>query len=340
MCHPLTGALDLALAGGRRALMVAVVLAGAGAQAGAFDMPQWQSGIAGNDPLVGKVLDASGAQTSPSAVVEAMAGADFVILGEIHDNADHHLLQAAIIEELAQTGTRPAIVLEMVPRSMQGRIDAFLAGAAPDPAQFGAAVDWEARGWPQWKTYQPIVEVALRYDLPLHAGNLARARARAISRAGIDALGDGERRDFAMDRRLTPAAEAALEQALFEGHCRLLPKEALAPMALVQTARDGAMARSMVEAAQAGGRPVVLIAGAGHARRDFGVPAALADMAPDAKVYSLSLAETGIDAAHPPGDTAVFDALLVTPRAERADPCEGLADRFNQAPAQSAPSDG
>jgi len=61
----------------------------------------WVSPEGRRHPLAGRVYDvAAGTMTSTSAVVDAAAGADFVLLGEQHDNVDHHRLQNALLREL------------------------------------------------------------------------------------------------------------------------------------------------------------------------------------------------------------------------------------------------
>lgn len=300
--------------------------------AAAFELPNWQSGTAGDHPLVGIVVDANGEETSSGEMIAEMSSADYVLLGEIHDNADHHTIQAEVIGALVAVGKRPAIVLEMVPRSIQPKIDAFLNAAAPQAAAFGMAVEWERRGWPAWQTYQPIMEIALAHGLPVIGGNLDRAQVRSVAKDGLDVLSLEQQRDYAMTRQISDAGRFALEDALFDGHCGLMPRQHLAPMALAQKARDGSMAAAMVSARADGHSPVVLVAGGGHARRDFGVPTALDSLDPDARIVSLSLVEasdTETDARNYVDEgEAVFDYMLVTPRAERDDPCEGLAERM------------
>jgi hypothetical protein len=77
----------------------------------------------------------------------------------------------------------------------------------------------------------------------------------------------------------------------------------------------------------------VLIAGAGHVRRDIAVPIYLRARAPGASVVSIAFTEvqagtedagayeTSAEAG--PSDP-VFDYLWFSPRAERKDPCAGF----------------
>jgi hypothetical protein len=73
----------------------------------------------------------------------------------------------------------------------------------------------------------------------------------------------------------------------------------------------------------------VLNTGAGHARRDRGVPVHLARQAPGASIASVAFVEVE-PAAVKPGDYAArfgatalpFDYVWFTPKIDEADPCE------------------
>jgi uncharacterized iron-regulated protein len=99
----------------------------------------------------------------------------------------------------------------------------------------------------------------------------------------------------------------------------------LAPMALAQRARDALMARALLDADADG---AVLIAGAGHARTDRGVPYHLKAQKPGLAVVSIAWIEVDRDAAAPPAyagafaaDRLPFDYVWFTPRANDDDPC-------------------
>src|SRR5262249_55513159 len=66
-------------------------------------------------PQPGAVLDvATGHLVAPEAVMLALADADYVLLGEQHDNPAHHELEAEIVRRLIAAGRRPALVMEML----------------------------------------------------------------------------------------------------------------------------------------------------------------------------------------------------------------------------------
>jgi uncharacterized iron-regulated protein len=229
-------------------------------------------------PLVGKVWDvARGAFTTEAAALAAAAKATYVLLGEKHDNPDHHALQARVLAAVVAAGRKPALAWEMIESDRQDALDRFLA-AAPTSAGLGAAVGWQASGWPAWPEYEPIAKVGLGAKLAFVAANLPHAAARAIVREGAAGLDAATSARLGLERPLPPDAQAALEQEMIDSHCGMLPPAKAAPMALAQRARDATMADKMIGAD--GGAGAVLVAGSGHAQRDRGVPIYLAARRP------------------------------------------------------------
>src|SRR4029434_493310 len=71
---------------------------------------EWESPVEREHPLVGKVWDVSANTTiSESTLNDRLAGSRFVMLGERHDNPDHHALQAKLVRALVETGPHPAV---------------------------------------------------------------------------------------------------------------------------------------------------------------------------------------------------------------------------------------
>lgn len=312
-------------------LAAAVLLISATA-ATALEFPDWSSEHYRDHPLVGSVWRGDGTETRLDTVVRAAREADFVLIGETHPNPDHHVLQADIIRTLRDDGRRPAVVFEMIPAGLQSVLDAHVREHPGDAAGLGARLDWEARGWPAWQIYQPIAEAALGGGLPMKAGDLDRDLIKRIGGQGVAALKPGQSARLGLDRPLAADLETELLAALRESHCNLLPEAMLAPMLTVQRARDGALAAAMIEA---GGDGAVLIAGAGHVRSDWAVPAILGDMAPNTRTVSIALIEVeqGLDTfadyvAESENPLAPYDFVIFTPRSEVTDHCAELGERF------------
>jgi uncharacterized iron-regulated protein len=81
----------------------------------------------------------------------------------------------------------------------------------------------------------------------------------------------------------------------------------------------------------------VLIAGAGHVRRDYGVPMYLASKMPDARVISLAFVEVSRGEPDPPAyamqfqrQTLPFDYVWFTPRVDDQDPCAAFKEQLKK----------
>ena len=85
---------------------------------------------------------------SEAALVADASGADFVLIGERHDNPEHHRLQARLVAALQRGHGPRAVAFEMIPAWRQLEIVEYLA-ADGDPAGLGEAIAWDAGGWPE-----------------------------------------------------------------------------------------------------------------------------------------------------------------------------------------------
>jgi len=295
----------------------------------------WQSSMHKNHPLAGKIWSVREKRFVTTQILgKAVNAARFVLIGEVHDNADHHRLQAWLIEKTAQS-RKPAVVMEMIAGDKAPALRDYLAMRQANAEGLGAALDWGARGWPDWKMYQPIAETALRLKLPIHAGDIDKPTLKSVGKKGLAVLGTKRRKTLLLDEPLDDPLQNALLDELFESHCNLVPRKAMRPMLNVQRLRDAVLAHSLITAA--GNGSAIMIAGNGHVRADRAVPWYLSRRAPKAKIVTVMLLETDesvnkpedISPATPDGKPAA-DYLWFTPRAQREDQCEALRKRFGK----------
>lgn len=289
---------------------------------------EWESPVSREHPLVGRIWDVKGgAFVDERTLSGRLAASRFVLLGERHDNPDHHVLQAQLVRALIAAGRRPAVGFEMFSTDDAPAIARYLAGSPKNAAGLGDAVNWKRTGWPEWRFYQPIAQAALDAGLPIATTNLSRAATDALRKNGLAGLGPTIVTQLKLDAGPSPATRAAMAKEIRESHCGHAPEGALDRMVDIQWARDARMAEAL---ARAGGRDgAVLIAGAGHGHRDRGVPAHLARHAPGTSVASVALLEVEATATAPAeyaarwdGGSLPFDYVWFTPRIDDVDPCE------------------
>lgn len=323
----------LALAGAA-ALSPLLGCTGVGA-APVLSMPRmWLSPHGADHRLTGRCFaPAEGRYLDEAAVAARFAAARYVLLGETHDNPDHHLLQAQAIRALVDAGRRPAVAFEMIAANQADALARHLAEHPGDAAGLGAALGWERSGWPEWPLYRPIAEAALAAGLPLSAANLEPAIVRAIAKG--DDVGAALVARLGFDKPWPDELEATLEREIAEAHCGYVEADALKAMALGQRARDAEMARRLIEAATPDG--AVLIAGSGHCRADRGVPYHLRSFEPGATVASLVFVEVSRGKDEPAAyaadfDVAAlpFDVVCFTARVDERDACERFKEQLEK----------
>jgi len=265
---------------------------------------------------------------------DRLRGYAWVLLGEVHDNAQQHQLRLATLQRAFASGWRPAIAMEQFDREHQADIDRARRerpGDAQHVIDAAAPADSRTGGGWNWSFYRPFVELALRYDVPLMAANLSSAETSKIVRGGYGAVfSAAEIAALGLDKPAAPDLQAAQEREIDLGHCRALPRSLWPRMAQAQFARDAVMADVLRRGAGATG--VVLLAGNGHVRRDIGVPAWLGST--KAALFAVGYLEITDDST----PVAAFDAVVRTAAAERVDPCAEFKRRRGVETASGSPA--
>jgi len=252
--------------------------------------------------------------TACAAPAKREASPHFLLLGEVHDNAQIHEKRAEVLRKLLADGKPTVVVFEQMSRDR----DAAIAAAPRDAEALVDASGFDRKGW-RWPLHRPVVEAALNGGAKIAGGNLEKDKARALVREGEGAW-PADLAALRINSGWGEAQQKVMEQDIDEGHCGALPKQMMPGMVLAQRGRDAAMAQAMLQARAAGAERVVLIAGNGHVRRDMAVPLYLrAAGVPASDVLSIGYLEEGSGQPE-----AIYDEVVLTPAAQREDPCKAL----------------
>lgn len=234
----------------------------------------------------------------------------------MHDNPAHHANQARIVSDLAPQ----ALVFEMIEPATARRITGEVRANA---VLLEDLLGWEDAGWPDFAMYYPVFTAAP--EAAIFGGGAPNEDVRRAVREGAAAVFGDAAALFGLDAQL-PATQLETRLKLqAEAHCNALPDSVLPGMVEAQRLRDAALARATVAALEharaASDTPrVVVIAGNGHAREDWGLPAMLRAYYED-RVTVAALGQYESDA--PEG--APYTTTLTTDPAEREDPCLAFA---------------
>ncbi|HEV8612160.1 MAG TPA: ChaN family lipoprotein, partial [Gemmatimonadales bacterium] len=117
-------------------------------------------------------------------LVSRLTGADFVFIGEQHDDPATHRMELALLEGIARRRDSVVLALEMFERDVQPKLDAYLGGGMSE-AEFLQA----SRPWKNYAgDYRPLVELARVRGWPVVASDVPRPLAVMVGRAGLKAL--------------------------------------------------------------------------------------------------------------------------------------------------------
>ena len=280
-----------------RVVLVAVLGLLSACQSSVPEVPAWQAPAQRDHAQLGVIEDLrTGQRLTPEMLLARLEGAPRVLVGEKHDNPDHHALQLWLLRGLARERAQGSLLLEMLNPDQQGAVDAVQQRLRQGerlenlPRQLG----WQ-QGW-AWSLYGPLVSYALSQPYPLLAANLDRDEIMAIYRSKPVLNGEA-------------STAASVQQALLddirESHCGLLPETQLPAMLAVQQQRD----RRMAERLLAAPAPALLLAGGFHVRKDLGIPLHMKDLAGIEPVV-LMLAEAGQTVSAEQADYVWYTAAL------------------------------
>ena len=134
-----------------------------------------------------RTFDAKGNPVTLQKILETIGQNDVVFLGEQHDDAVGHYLEAEIFKQAVEKygATRKvSLSMEMFERDLQVVVNEYLAGLISEKKFLD-----DSRPWGNYKTdYRPLVELAKEKKLDVIAANSPRRYVNMVSRNGRDAL--------------------------------------------------------------------------------------------------------------------------------------------------------
>ena len=149
-------------------------------------LPAVHAQITLTDPMY-RVYDGQGNPSSLDAIVSAMAKTDAIFLGEQHDDAVGHAIEAELFRRTVSAYSpqrKVALSMEMFERDIQVVVDEYLANLITEQHFLASS-----RPWGNYKTdYRPLVELAKEKHLDVIAANAPRRYVNMVSRNGRDAL--------------------------------------------------------------------------------------------------------------------------------------------------------
>jgi uncharacterized iron-regulated protein len=162
----------------------------------------------------GQLVSPDGKAADVKHFLGLAADADYVLIGERHDSALDHRMQASLLADLAESGKKPLLGLEMLPRY---RYDTTLAdfrqGRIP-LEELPRALDWGKTWGFGFGLYMPVFATARNLGVPLFGLNIANDLRLKVSHEGLAALSPKQKAELPAEI-VPPLPEQRDKLALF-----------------------------------------------------------------------------------------------------------------------------
>lgn len=234
-----------------------------------------------------------GEPTTYAEMLDDLAGARVIYIGERHTVDRHHEIQRRIVTDLIAQGIPLVLGLEQMEAPYQPALDEYNAGRI-DFDELARRTDWSRR-WSNYEDYRPVIAAAHASGAPVLALNAKRETVHQVARQGFDGL--------AAELRAELPDEVNLDDPMYAGHLAQvmmvhagMPKSAMRRMFEAQVARDETMADRLCNFLRTGAgtdRVAVVLCGAGHCAHGMGIPSRVRRRMPDVKDRILVLSESG-----------------------------------------------
>jgi uncharacterized iron-regulated protein len=228
-------------------------------------------------------------------VVSDMGKADVLFFGEEHNDTIGHAVELLILKKLiAKYPGNVALSMEMFERDTQPVVDEYMAGLIREKN-----FKTDARAWPNYTDYRPIVELAKDNHLALIAANAPARYTNMVTRLGLTSLG---KLDAVGKSHLPPLPIDTATGKYYENFAQIMGGHASMPgMELYQSQNlwDATMGWSLAQYLKAhAGMKVLQLNGGFHSQEKLGAVAQFKKY--DVKARLLNIASvSGVDLTNP-----------------------------------------
>jgi len=278
--------------------------------------------------LEGKIWDVANEKyIDKPQLVDTLVQSTYVLLGETHDNIQHHQDHAWLINQLVLSQHKPALAFEMINNK---QVQAIQDQHPATSTELLDILENAKTGWEYKKYYSAIFNEVFNAKLAIHTADLDKTTLMQIMRDGIQAA-PPDVQHLLQNNPLTDEVRASLEKEIEATHCGMATEKMVKSMMLGQRVRDATIALNLFKIHRDGAPITLLIAGSGHDRTDRGAPMYLRSLDPAAIITSIAWMEVDKDTIDPRRYADAwneaklpFDFVVFTAQTDRVDPCEEM----------------
>ena len=147
-------------------------------------------GVAGKKPTLNLYDINRGREISLAEAMPALKLNRIILIGEHHNNEEHHAAQLAVIRALKESGAKMAVGLEMFRSDSQPALDRWVEGTLNE-SEF-KKIFFDNWSYP-WSTYGMIFNYARDKKIPLIGLNVPREITRQVAQQGFKSLNETQR---------------------------------------------------------------------------------------------------------------------------------------------------
>lgn len=231
--------------------------------------------------------NASDQNITYEALIEKLKSYDIIILGELHEDTNHHVAELSIVKDLAQFG-QIDVAFEMLSTDRQKFIDKARKNKANiQPEGLEKALHWQEEWY--WPDYKDLISYVFYSNNGFYAANLDENEMNQIY--------EGKKLK-ALSGKLSTTKELQKKLKDLINSFHAMSDEASNVFVELQMRKDRSMAQTVLKLKN----PAVLVAGAFHASKDIGVPVHIKDLAPGKKVAVIALSPDSMSDASKEAD--------------------------------------
>lgn len=134
----------------------------------------------------------SGDRASPARLFADLSQRPIILLGETHDNPEHHRWQLHTLAGLQSRTEKLVIGFEMFPRSAQSALDEWVKGNLTAKS-FLKKINWRKIWGFDPKLYMPLFNFARMHSIPMVALNVDRGLVSRVGAEGWNSVPENER---------------------------------------------------------------------------------------------------------------------------------------------------
>lgn len=217
----------------------------------------------------GVIIDAASASPiSFESLMDDLAAAQVVYVGESHTNSAHHDIQLKIIKALAEKNKDLVIGMEMFDTTYQEVLDQWSEGKLDEDA-FLEKTHWYYNWRFPYRLYGDILAYARDNRIRVAGLNIPLHITKKISTGGIDSLRPSEKALLPDDIDLTIENHRTYLEEVFKSH-HIRGRKNFDHFYQAQCTWEDTMAASVAK--NLGDNKMVVVVGKGHIINKFGVP--------------------------------------------------------------------